>query len=247
MTRAGILALCTSCTLAIAGVGAVAVPQASAMKMNLYTSEGHVGLEGGHELWYSTRDSSRWSLTTTLGKAKLVTNSLETSGTTFEGVVMEGVACHSAGAAEGVVNTEPTTLELGYVNAKKKEVGIEERPTTGTLYAEFTCGANTVEIHGAHIGLVTPANKTIKAGESLTIENAISTATGRDAITHFEHGPETMLEEQVTGEGFLHEEGVHDAVIEDPGTFAPEEGTVKIKANGKTAPQFEIKEKKAKK
>ncbi|HEV3047414.1 MAG TPA: hypothetical protein VGY13_08650 [Solirubrobacteraceae bacterium] len=236
-----------ACLLASAAGCALMASQATAYKMNLSTSEGHIGyiyVDGGEgvfgylEYAYTTSDSLRLNA---IAGGTLATAALATPGTTFEGFhTGSGQSCNSPGEPAGIVQTQPTTLELGYIDAKKKEVGIEERPTTGTLYEEFTCGENTVQVRGAHIGRIGPANKTIKAGGALTDENAIAPGTEHDAITHFEGGPETVLEVQVNGAGF------HATPFEDPGKISIEGATLEVKAGGKKLPLFEIKEPKKK-
>ena len=160
---------------------------------------------------------------------------IEPGPNTQTGWALEGQACESLGAKDGEVVSEPVVQEFGYINAKRKEVGLEERPASGTLYAQFTCGLNIVELRGALIGAVTPVNKTIGPGSSLNDEVAINDETGKDKITHFEHGPVAVMEMQVNEEGF------QEVAIEDPGALEPENATIKIKANGKKPPEFEIK------
>jgi len=170
------------------------------------------------------------------------TSALATGGNTFQGVSKSGVPCHSQGAAAGEVKTVPTTLELGYINAKKKQiaVGLEERPTSGTLYAKFECGTELVEWRGATIAALSPINKTIKEGSSLTADVNVG-STGKDEVTHFEGGPQAVMEEQVNGGGF------HEIAFQDEATLSPAEGSIKVKGKGTAPPQFELKSKKPKK
>jgi hypothetical protein len=130
--------------------------------------------------------------------------------------------------------TEPTTIEVGYLNSKKKEYAIEERPTTGTLYATFTCGVELVEWRGASIASITPALRTIHEGESLSFK----------PLQHagFQGGSEVVMEEQVNGGGF------HPIAFEDEGVISPVEAQIAIKgsASGKKPAVFQIKTKKKK-
>jgi hypothetical protein len=180
------------------------------------------------------------SVVVTMGSGKTAAAAIATPGNTLEGVTREGKACHSAGEPEGVVKTEPTTLEVGWINRKAKQVGLEERPTEGGLLASMQCGEQSVELRGSYIGVVAPANKTIKAGEHLTDQVRVNAITGMDEVTHFEGGPPAVMEEQVNGGGF------HEVPVEDSGTLEPENATLKIKASAKLV-EFQIKEKKPKK
>jgi hypothetical protein len=223
------------CMLFAIAVGVVAASPAAAMMIHYETSESHIGLlASGLEYSYSTTDDSRFG--PILGKAKLLTQSIETGGTTFQGVHIGEQSCNTTGEPAGVVKTHPTTLELGWISRKSKTVGLEERPTSGTAYAEYTCGKDTIELRGAHIGVLGGINKTISPGQFVTDEVSIS-ETGRDSVLRFEGGPETFLEAQVDGGGF------HEVAIADPGRIGVEEGTFKVKASGKGPPEFLIKEK----
>src|SRR5271170_7090289 len=57
---------------------------------------------------------------------------LLSGGATLTEVELEKVKCNSVGAKAGEVKTEPLTAELGFINKAKGEVGLEERPTSGT-------------------------------------------------------------------------------------------------------------------
>jgi hypothetical protein len=146
--------------------------------------------------------------------------------------------CSSPGQKEGVVVTEPMVMGTGWINAKRKEVGLREQPAKGTLVAAFDCGLNTYEIRGSVVGALSPVNKVVGAKEGLSVAIAINPETGRDAVTHLEGGPESVLEIQENGEGF------HEVAIEDPGTLSPAEGTtIEVKAGSpKKQPELVIKQ-----
>lgn len=158
----------------------------------------------------------------------------------FKPFVEEELPCHSGGAAEGEVVTKAMTYHFGYINAKRKEVGVEELPTSGTLIAQFTCGGNTVELRGGVIGKLAAEKGMIKEGSSLAYEVAINPETGKDAVTHLEHGPEVVMEESVNG-------GPFEVVPwEDSGKLSVTGGEFEIKT-AKTGPEFVIKPNKPKK
>lgn len=159
----------------------------------------------------------------------------------FQGVAWTGaLPCHSEGASEGEVVTNAMTYQLGYINAKRKEVGIEERPTSGTLVAKFTCGENTVELRGGVIGKLAKVKGTVKEGATVANEVTVNAETGKNVVTHFEHGPEVVMEESVNGSSFK------EVPWEDSGKISVTGGTFKIKT-AKTGPEFVVKATKPKK
>ncbi len=167
--------------------------------------------------------------------AKVKQNTIATAGNTITGVSIGGEACNSAGAASGEVKTEPTTLEVGNLNEKKKELGIEERPTTGSTYAKFSCGKNEVVLRGALIGKVSPVDKKTKAGGDLTDEVLISSA--KEVYTHFEGGTTpAVMELQINGGAFS------EVPVSDKSTIAPT-GTATLEVKAGKKPVFEITDK----
>ena len=81
-------------------------------------------------------------------------------------VVMNSAACTSPGDASGEIDTSFLSGKLEYINLFTKTVGIEFKPTTGTVLAEFTCsGLPTAKVEGCVIGQVTPTNVVSTTGE----------------------------------------------------------------------------------
>jgi len=146
--------------------------------------------------------------TTTVGSLGENPAILTSTGTILTEVELEKVKCNSAGAKEGEVKTKPVTAELGFINKAKGEVGLEERPTTGTALATFTCAKTTIEVRGGVIGSITPINKATTS-EGLT--ETIALKEGKQAITKFEGGPTSVLEAQVNGGGY------HEVAVESTG------------------------------
>lgn len=77
---------------------------------------------------------------------------------TFSGCEYKGVACHSAGAAEGTIVTSTLDGELGITSTETKEgkttiktAGIALSPATGSVVSEFTCGGTAVTVAGSAI------------------------------------------------------------------------------------------------
>ncbi len=235
MRRISILALGVGVALALSA-SAAASASAEVIQIHVHSHWDAGCLFDEHFCWEGGDDDVTIEVETDhpLGIAKLPAS----GGNTITNVHLNGTACSSPGEPEGVVETEPVTEELGWINKKKKEVGLEERPTTGDVYARFACGPEAVEMRGGVIGALTPVKKIIKAGGSLT-DLVTRTEGGEQAISKFEGGPKTGLEYQVDGGGF------QEAPTTDPSTITVSGGTLEVKA-GKT-PEFVLKPSKVKK
>lgn len=214
------------CVLAIstAAIGATAAA-ASPIKV-----EGGVTIESEKERTPEgkQKDHIHIKIELKFGKGNLIAR-MKTPGNVFEGVTRGGVPCNSEGAKEGEVITAPTTLEVGTINAKKKEVGLEERPTEGDVYARFMCGAESVEWRGAFIGRLSPVDKTVAEGAA--VANTVALREGKDEITQFE-GSDTraVMEESVDGGPF------EEVGFADSSTIKFEGGSFKVKPATKKQP-----------
>jgi hypothetical protein len=154
---------------------------------------------------------------------------LTSKGDTLTEVALEGVKCHSEGAKEGEVKTEPITLALGWISKAKGEVGLEERPSTGHLLARFHCGKQEITVSGAVIGSLTPINKKVSSTEHFTDEVAV--AKGKQAIVRFEGGMGTVLEAKI-GAGASQE-----VAATETGKLTPSGGTLEVSTKS-GSPEF---------
>jgi hypothetical protein len=108
--------------------------------------------------------------------------------------------CQSAGEAVGALQAQPLTGVLGITEIKsgvptKETVGVELAAASGETIAEFSCGGVPVTVRGAAIvGLKTPDKMASKTKWSAAEKKGVP------KTTHFEGGPEVVLEAKV-GEG----------------------------------------------
>lgn len=140
------------------------------------------------------------------------------------------------GAESGVVITEPMTYELGWIEKATNEVGLEERPTSGSLVARFTCGLDEEpkEIRGSVIGVLTPINKKVTV-----LNDEVAQTEGVQDVAHFEGSPTPVSREILSMGGFW------PSGVSDPGTFKIEGATIEVAAN-KKALEFVTQETKRK-
>ena len=192
-----------------------------------YNSKGTISLVGtGEALTYSD-----YLVLTRINKTTLTS-----TGDTFTGAELllngspTGIKCHSAGANDGEIKTEPIMVEIGWVNKAAGIVGAEERPQEGTSFGKFMCGSVVDESRGALLGSIAPINKPVKPGEVFTAVFALK--DGKQDITQFEGGPMTSFEVQVNGGGFS------EAVDEETGQTAPSPGTTVEISTASGTPEF---------
>jgi hypothetical protein len=126
---------------------------------------------------------------------------------TFSGCefVALGLPCNTVGAPPGEIATTTLVVTLGYINAPKKEAGIDLSTATGGPLMEFVCGPLPAKVVGSVIGKVTPVNKPIKPPGHFTLK--FTQAGGVQKPTHFEAGPIDVLSTSFGG-GPLAESGL---------------------------------------
>jgi hypothetical protein len=122
-----------------------------------------------------------------------------TATSIFEGVEIEstGFKCNSAGKPAGTVETFLLSEETGWISKAKNEAGVDFKPASGPLLAEFSCPAAgiTAKVRSSVIGHVTPLNT---AGLSTKL-NLIPDGTGKANSPHeFEGGSPDFLESELS-------------------------------------------------
>jgi len=136
--------------------------------------------------------------TSNAGTANLTSATAGGATSKFFGVEVEttGLKCQSAGQAKGVVETFKLTEETGWISKAKSEAGVDFKPASGLLLAEFSCeGGITAKVRGSVIGHVTPLNTT---GLSTTL-NLIANGTGKEnSPEQFEGGAKDILESELS-------------------------------------------------
>lgn len=155
----------------------------------------------------------------------LNTKTFEGKANHYIGVTnIAGESCHSLGAEPGVVVTQPMTYELGWINQAAGQVGLEERPTSGSLVAQFVCGLDEepMEIRGGVIGVVTPINKKVTE-----LSDEVAATGAHQAVTHFEGSTTSVHREDLFMGGFW------PSGLSDPGTFKIRGATIEVFANPK--------------
>jgi hypothetical protein len=121
----------------------------------------------------------------------------------FTGCESTGAKCNTSGAASGELVTEELKATLGYLNASKKEVGLDFVPV-GTKFIEFSCGTALVgvKVTGSVICKVTPVNMPTKTS-TVTCKQA----KGIQEFTKFEGGETDVLKTQIGIEGLPQQSG----------------------------------------
>jgi hypothetical protein len=128
------------------------------------------------------------------GKAEATTS---TSVITFEGCTSAGEKCMGGAKAKpGQIITFELQGTLGMLGAGAGGELLEGRGPGGA-FAEFTCGANTVQIAGGVIGQVSAVNA--KATTTMTLGFEASGSTQR--FESFEEGPNSHLTAEINGLG----------------------------------------------
>jgi hypothetical protein len=121
----------------------------------------------------------------------------------FTGCESTGAKCNTTGAAVGELVTEELKATLGYLNAAKKEVGLDFVPV-GTKFIEFSCGTALVgvKVTGSVICRVTPVNV-----KSATATVTCKQSKGIQEFTKFEGGETAVLKTQIGIEGLPQQSG----------------------------------------
>jgi len=121
-----------------------------------------------------TKDSGEISGATVVSKIKVLYSGCK-EGTS------SNKCGNETGAASGNILTKELNGRIGYIagHLTEKLVGTELEPSSGTVFAEFTCegAAGKVTVEGCTIGEAKPINKLQNTGSLLFWENA--TLTGQ--------------------------------------------------------------------
>jgi hypothetical protein len=103
-------------------------------------------------------------------------------------VAGKGIPCENVGPAE--IETTSLVSKLAWVSKTKGEVGVDFKPESGVLLADFTCkGVAEVKVYGAIIGLTTPKNVMTETGKVTFQEKGF-----KNQPENFEGGPNEHLE-----------------------------------------------------
>jgi hypothetical protein len=112
---------------------------------------------------------------------------------TFSGceLVTLGLVCNTVGVPPGEIVTTTLVATLGYINAPKKEVGVDLSTATGGPLMEFVCGGLRVIVDGSVIGKITPVNKPVNPPGHFALR--FTQAGGKQKPPKFEGGPTDVL------------------------------------------------------
>jgi hypothetical protein len=122
------------------------------------------------------------------------------------------VECKTSGASAEEIRTTALKGSLGYLNAAKKEAGLELEPES-TTFAAFECAGEKIEVKGHVICKLTPVNtKTSKL--TLTCEQS----GGVQKYTAFEGGPSSQILETKVASGSFRQsaEEATDSITTSP-------------------------------
>jgi hypothetical protein len=158
--------------VAVFAISAVASATASATLPEFSASTTFTSAGGAGKLKTAKSEVSCTSNTTEEGKVT-APKSASVKAVVFKGCKSSGAECKNAGKEE--IKTVPLSGTLGYVEkaAVPPKVGVELKPTTGTVFAEFTCGGIIkVTVSGATVGQLTPVNTLTEKFELAWRENA---------------------------------------------------------------------------
>ncbi len=190
-TVAGSLGTAVLLSLLVATAATAALPEFSGPFPKVFTSKGSK---------ISVETASRIKAT-----CSAATNTGEVTGPNtgtveirLTGCGVSTFKCTSAGAAEGEIVTNTLIATLGYLNAAKKEVGLDNSaPPASGQFAEFSCAGVKVVVTGSVIGKVAPVNKLVKASKPFKVK--FKQSKGKQKQTKFETGEEDVLSGSVNG------------------------------------------------
>jgi hypothetical protein len=122
------------------------------------------------------------------------TKEVKNTVVTFKGCESAGDACSTSESAPGELVTKPLEGIVGFENKAKKKVAFDLYPTGKTgLFIEFACSGLTFAVRGSVLVPVT-ADKMVT---STTL--SYKATKGKQKVTHFEGGPEDVLETTYKG------------------------------------------------
>jgi hypothetical protein len=109
---------------------------------------------------------------------------------TFEGCEAGGIECNTFGSAAGELVTKRLEGIIGWENKAQKKVAFDLYPEGKTgLFIEFSCSGLTFAVKGSVLVPLSPVDKMLK---SMTLK--YKSKKGVQQVTHFEGGPEDILE-----------------------------------------------------
>jgi hypothetical protein len=104
--------------------------------------------------------------------------------------VLAGVACQGSGAAAGEVTVDALPAQLGFIaDASKPSLGWALNAPVGSTFASFECDGYPFSLSGSVIAALSTADKMSK-----TAKLTFKASKGIQVPTHFEGGPEDVLE-----------------------------------------------------
>ncbi len=114
----------------------------------------------------------------------------------FAGCLLNGLPCSSTPTA-GEIESSVLTGMLGYINAAKKQVGLD-LASPGTPLLAFTCGEDLrVTVTGSVIGKLKPIDRPLLPPKHFTLK--FSQAKGKQKPTKLEGGPTDVLATSLMG------------------------------------------------
>jgi hypothetical protein len=93
---------------------------------------------------------------------------------TYTGCKEGTSTCTTSGQASGTIVTKSLSGAVVELSATEKRAGMELKPESGTVFAEFTCSI-AVKVEGCTIGEAKPVNEFKSTGELLFEENGAKT------------------------------------------------------------------------
>ncbi|HSZ13962.1 MAG TPA: hypothetical protein VK790_07995 [Solirubrobacteraceae bacterium] len=116
------------------------------------------------------------------------------------GCTVNAVPCRS-GVTAGEIETSTLTGTLGYINAAKKQVGLDLSQPAGALFMTFVCGEDlTVDVKGSVIGTIKPVDKVLAPPKRFSVKFAQK--KGIQKPTKLEGAAVDILETSVLGGPF---------------------------------------------
>lgn len=124
------------------------------------------------------------------------TATLKLNGCKGYGVPGGTAQCADIGAGSEELVSPGLSATLGYINASKKQVGLDLAPATGpfnTFYCQNTAGVLKAEVLGSVIGKLTPVNKQVTPPGTFKLSFKFNTKTHIQEPTGFEGQPADTL------------------------------------------------------
>jgi alpha-tubulin suppressor-like RCC1 family protein len=138
---------------------------------------------------------------------KQVTN-LVVRFTGCESSSFPGSKCSTSGASEGEIVTTALEGSFGRESTENEKVGLDLFPTEGGLLFSASCAANSIQMRGSVIGLVTPINKM-----SSTFTIKFKASKGKQAPEHLAGESNDVLEMSIGGGSFLQTGLTHETTL----------------------------------